>query len=675
VLERRLRLPAGNQSPMLARRALRDALQDSELGDLIEDALLLTSELCENAVLHAGTGFELLLTATDTELTIAVTDQGPTAMELNLAKPRPLTDRMATNGRGLVLVDALADAWGTRHDTDGHHVWFTLRRGGTDTAGDPGSATHETEPPATTPPTLTWPNVSTCRWLLHLSNERVATLPLPSVIGELARRLCEVLVAEGVGVWVDFDDGNGEQELASHGQLTEPASIDLPLPLAAPLAGRFRVQLDLPTPSAVEIAELCAQRLALAIESDWLRGADRRRWSWMTYLAETSELLAHSLDVELTAAIVPQIVVPRIGQWCAVHLLDGHGQLDLAALTHTDETELPELRKGLDTAQSDQLRSQLDGVLRGGGAAPINVPGDGIAVALTARGQALGTVTVGRLADRAHNPEEIMVISDVARRAAPAIDNAQRNATSVETSQALQQALLPRALPDSDGVDFAAAYLPATTGADVGGDFYDVVPVSPGRWLVSIGDVCGKGARAAARTGQVREVVRVLVREGHPPARVLELLNDVMMEAQDPHQFCTVALAMVTEPPAGQPGGLSVELVLAGHDQPVLVHADGGAELVGRHGTAAGLVSDFTVYPTHHVLVPGDVLVTYTDGITERRRGREEFGHDRLVSTIARAAGLNAAGVVSMLRVAVDEFSNAGQRDDIAVMAIGAPAT
>jgi serine phosphatase RsbU (regulator of sigma subunit) len=190
---------------------------------------------------------------------------------------------------------------------------------------------------------------------------------------------------------------------------------------------------------------------------------------------------------------------------------------------------------------------------------------------------------------------------------------------------------------------------------------------------VSIGDVCGKGARAAARTGQVREVLRVLVREGHPPARVLELLNDVMMEAQDPHQFCTIALAMVTEPAAGRAPGLSVELVLAGHDQPVLVHAAGGAELVGRHGTAAGLVNDFVVYPTHHMLAPGDVLVTYTDGITERRRGTEEFGHDRLVATMARAAGGTAAGIVSTLRLAVDEFSSAGQRDDIAVMAIGAP--
>ncbi|MDQ3781685.1 MAG: ATP-binding protein, partial [Actinomycetota bacterium] len=128
LVERRLTLPADNQSPMLARRSVRAALEGTPLDELVADALLLTSELCENAVLHAGTGFEMLLTATSAELTVEVTDHGPTAMELNLAKPRPATDRMATNGRGLLLVDALAASWGTRHDPDGHHVWFTLRR-------------------------------------------------------------------------------------------------------------------------------------------------------------------------------------------------------------------------------------------------------------------------------------------------------------------------------------------------------------------------------------------------------------------------------------------------------------------------------------------------------------------------------------------------------------------
>ena len=128
-----------------------------------------------------------------------------------------------------------------------------------------------------------------------------------------------------------------------------------------------------------------------------------------------------------------------------------------------------------------------------------------------------------------------MLAGDIARRAALAIHNAQSTAAHVEVSQALQQALLPRALPVAPGLDFAAAYLPASSGSDVGGDFYDVLTVDPARWLVSIGDVCGKGARAAARTGLVRDVLRVLVRDGPAAAaRRWHALNDVMMEAGRP---------------------------------------------------------------------------------------------------------------------------------------------
>ncbi len=114
------------------------------------------------------------------------------------------------------------------------------------------------------------------------------------------------------------------------------------------------------------------------------------------------------------------------------------------------------------------------------------------------------------------------------------------------------------------GLDFAAEYLPASSGSDVGGDFYDVLTVDPSHWLVSIGDVCGKGARAAARTGLVRDVLRVLVRDDRSLPRAVELLNEVMMEAGDPLQFCTLAAAMVSRRGRGAAraarGGLDVEL-------------------------------------------------------------------------------------------------------------------
>lgn len=657
---------------------VRAGLEESGHAELVDVAVLLASELCENAVLHGGTAFEIELTVTAAEATVAVTDQGSGPLELHLARPR--SERAATHGRGLQLVQRLAAAWGTRHDRSGHHqTWFTLSTGG---------QLRRTPRPAAQVnglPTPVWPPPRTARWLLRVPPDLQDQLDLPVLVAELLRRLCEVLDAAGATAAVDYGDGFGTRELASCG---EPApdvrdgdrhqQLRVRMPLSGPLRGELRLD---PGPrgtfgerrgAALELADLVAQRIALVIESDWLRGADQRHRAWLTYLADVSELLGQSLDVELTVAVVPQLVVPRLGQWCAVHLLDGHGGPRLAALAHADENVIGSLRAGLDAAA---VRDQLATVLRRP-ASPASLAGsaEGMVVALTRRGQPFGTLAVGRPPDRPHLPEEVALIADLARRASLAIDNAQTTAQHVQTSQALQQALLPRRLPVAPEVEFAAEYLPASTGSDVGGDFYDVLDVGSGRWLTSIGDVCGKGARAAARTGLVRDVLRVLVNDGRSPQRAVQLLNEVMMEADDPQQFCTLATAMISRSTGDQPPGLAVELVLAGHERPVLVRADGSVELIGEHCTAVGLVRDVTPTCTRHWLHPGDAMVAYTDGVTELRRGHEQFGQQRLLEVLAAASGEPAANLVLALRLAVEGFSRHPRRDDIAVLVVRAAA-
>jgi serine phosphatase RsbU (regulator of sigma subunit) len=279
---------------------------------------------------------------------------------------------------------------------------------------------------------------------------------------------------------------------------------------------------------------------------------------------------------------------------------------------------------------------------------------------------------VGRPAGRPHTPEDLLLIDDIARRAALAVHNARTVGEHVRVSQTLQAALLPRALPQVPQIDFAAEYLPASTGADVGGDFYDVVAVGPERWLVTIGDVCGKGARAAARTGLVRDVLRALVREGRPLVRAIEMLNDVMVEADDPQQFCTLAAVMLSrERHDGRPA-VTMELVLAGHAQPVVVRADGTAELIGRFGTALGLFEAVDLHCTTHLLAPGETLLLYTDGITECRRGPEQFDENRLLEAAAAASGTSAARLVATVREAVQRFARDRCSDDIALLAVRA---
>jgi serine phosphatase RsbU (regulator of sigma subunit)/anti-sigma regulatory factor (Ser/Thr protein kinase) len=651
LLERRISLPGDATSPSVARRFVRSALHEVGLDDLTDDALLLTSELCENAVLHAGTGFELELICAVREVTVKITDHGSTAMELRRSTPR---ERELTHNRGLQIVDKVAAAWGSRHDPRGHQVWFTLNAG-------------ESEPLLTVPlvqSNVDWPAVPAAKSLLDvpdLSN----TMPLDVLVTELIRRLADVLPAEGASVTVDY--GEGEQDLAGCGQRTGEPGLTVELPLFARRTGRLRVWGAV-NPVAPELAGLTAQRVALAIESDWVRGAARERRTWLTYLTEASELLSHSLDVQLTTAMVPQIAVPRLGGWAAVHLLDARQWLRLQALTHLDETAIPQLRRDLADRTPGMLRHLLES---GGDATGLPAPVYGVAVPLRIGERALGTLSVGRSGNRAHGPEEIMMITELSRRAAQAIDNAQRNAAHVATAQALQQALLPRALPAAEGVRFAASYHPVSAGAEVGGDFYDVVAISEGRWLAAIGDVCGKGPRAASRTSLVRDVLRVLIRQGQPLATAVTLLHEMMMEAADPDQFATVAVALITRLP-NRPA-LGVELILAGHEQPALVRADRSVQLIGTHGSAVGLVPKFAAYPTTHVLTPGDTLVFYTDGIIERRRGDEQFGQERLMHTLASAAGNPAEQLINDLQRAVQDFSAEPHQDDIAIMAVQCP--
>lgn len=659
--------------------ALSEALGASghePVDELMDTAVLLASELCENAVLHAGTEFELSVLVTDSDITVAVTDRGNGPLEMHLAQPRARYGRAASHGRGLAMVQRLAAAWGTRHEKDGRHtVWFALTRS---------AAATETAPATPEPgPERVWTTAEQARWLLHIPTGLAARLQPGELVAELVRRLREVLHAASVSV--EVDEGDGAHELARSGGSGTGRIVEMRLPMTSPLRGTLRVEHDagadpVGADRERDLTELTANRVAMAVETRWLRGVDQRRRAWMAYLAETSELLGQSLDVDLTVNVVPQVVVPRLGRWCAVLLLDPVGRLRLAALSHADEERIPELRAVLDPAGSpglpSELAAQLAELVGEDGSRPdlparFATPTDGIALPMRARGTAVGTLIVGRPEARPHAPEDLVLAGDIARRAALAIQNAQHAAAHVEVSQALQHALLPRALPTAAGLDVAAVYLPASTGSDVGGDFYDVLTVHPRHWLVSIGDVCGKGARAAARTGQVRDVLRVLVREGHPLPEAVATLNEVLMEIADPLQFCTLAVAGVHRTPEPAPG-LCVDLVLAGHLQPVLVRAGGGAELVGEFGTAVGLVPTVRVHRSTHRLAPGDTLLFYTDGVTERRRGREQFGPERLLAVSAEHAGRPAAQLVAAVREAVEGFSPDRLDDDVAIVAVRA---
>jgi serine phosphatase RsbU (regulator of sigma subunit) len=444
--------------------------------------------------------------------------------------------------------------------------------------------------------------------------------------------------------------------------------LTVSLPLSRPVAAGLSLYADGGTSVSEHwepLAQLTAERMAITVEADRLREDDLRRRSWLTFLAEASELLAQSLDVRLTLALVPQIVVPRLGEWCVVHVVDEWGDLRLAASMHADEAALPTLQRLLGPT-NQELPGRLREALLTQSPVALDRPLEGIVVPLSARGKALGTLSVGRPPHRLHGADDVAVIEDVSRRASLAIDNSRTHAERAEIAQAFQRALLPSALPSAVGLEFGSEYVSASSGTDVGGDFYDVIEVAPRRWLVAIGDVCGKGAQAAALTGLVRDVIRVLVRDGRCLPRAIQLLNRTLIEQHDDGRYCTLAAAMVAR--SGE--DLEVELCLAGHERPMLVRVNGEVEQVGVNGTAVGLLDDVLLRPTAVTLTPGEALVFFTDGVTERRHGDELYGPGRLRRELTTLAGHSAQVVAARVRGAALSFSEDPPRDDIAILVV-----
>jgi sigma-B regulation protein RsbU (phosphoserine phosphatase) len=658
-LVRRVRLPNDRRTPAAARALVRSVLEEAGLDTLLNEALLLTTELSTNAVVHANTELDIEVQADQSGLTVTVTDFAPGPVEQLAVGPRNESvdiGEVAERGRGLLLVDHFASRWGTVHEGSGKGVWFRLE----------GSASPPTPAlPAGHVPEAGTPSVGALTSLLEIDPARSGEDGLAEFATDLMSRLARLTGAAGGVVRLDRGEGGGRQQLARYGRAPrdDAATIRVPLTVHRPYSGELELDAS-PTGYAQPLATIVAERLSLHLENDRLRRADIRRQTWLTFLAEASELLAQSLDVNLTMALIPQLVVPRLGQWCAVHTTDAWGRLQLAAATHADESAVPELHATLAETGTDAILARLEEASRLGTQIMFGAPNEGFAVPLVARGARLGTLAVGRNPRHKHDADEVAVVEDVARRAALAIDNARIHDERRKVARTLQASLLPPALPHVDGIGFAAEYVP--TGSEVGGDFYDVVPSSDNHWLVVVGDVSGKGVQAATVTGLVRDVIRILVDDGKPMAEILCRVNRTLVQ-RGGGRYCTLAMAMVERQADGI---LSVCLHLAGHDRAVLVRSDGKTSFVGEGGTALGLLESISSPDVEVRLQSGDSLIFYTDGVTERRRGRELFGTGRLREAAGPLAGYPADVIAARLRSTTINFSVEEPRDDIAILVL-----
>ncbi|MER5342862.1 SpoIIE family protein phosphatase [Streptomyces mirabilis] len=240
----------------------------------------------------------------------------------------------------------------------------------------------------------------------------------------------------------------------------------------------------------------------------------------------------------------------------------------------------------------------------------------------------------------------------------------------------LQQTLLPPTLVNVPGLDVAAHYHIASTDK-VGGDFYDLFPLASGTWGLFLGDVCGKGAAAAAVTSLARYTLRAAAVYDPDPVAVLSNLNTVLnheYNGQDP-RFCTVVFGLLI--PDTDRGGFRVTLASGGHPPALLMRADGSADyLPTPGGQLIGALPDAHIATTTVRLDLGDTLLLHTDGLTEAHTAQitdgDRYGDDALLDFAQALAPTTASDAVAAVRDLLDTLGT-GVDDDTAVLAISVP--
>ncbi|WP_214410046.1 PP2C family protein-serine/threonine phosphatase [Sphaerisporangium fuscum] len=276
--------------------------------------------------------------------------------------------------------------------------------------------------------------------------------------------------------------------------------------------------------------------------------------------------------------------------------------------------------------------------------------------------------------------ETEILVRVFAARAGAAVAAAVLYQEQSAVNRVLTEGLLPPRLPEIDQVELAGSLHASQHAGLIGGDFYDVYLPGGGGTdtaghapLVILGDVCGKGARAAVLAGQIRHSMRTLLLLEDDPERLVELLNRSLLASPAPDSYATLVLAAVRPDPGD--GHVEVDLSVAGHPEPLILRADGRVEVVTARGTMLGALPRIDLTSVTVRLAPGELCLLYSDGITEALGGptrEERYELERLRSALATCAGMPAAAVVQRLEQITTEWIARGDQDDRALLAIQA---
>jgi PAS domain S-box-containing protein len=427
-------------------------------------------------------------------------------------------------------------------------------------------------------------------------------------------------------------------------------------------------------------------------------------------LERIGERLSGSLELSVTLKQVAQTLVPQFADHCFIDLFQGDklvrrvqfnsrgwmpdaGSWALVGepISYPEGHFCQQAMSRMDTVVVTDLSEDQYPAPSPGSAQICDEVGltSTIAAPLVVRGELLGVISLAlsRLTERRerhYGADDRDFLSAIASRVAVAIDNAMLFEEERRTALAFQTSLLPLDPPALDGLEVAYKYVPAkpleTHGqgiqTQVGGDWYDIIPLSAGRVGIVIGDVEGRGARAAAVMGQLRAALRAFAQDDKPPAEIMRRLDD-WCRALAPPQVGEFG-------PAADPPTVSCTYLIydawsrilsfanAGHMPPLLVNGHDVSPLEIRHkGVLLGVRGrGMPALPTYReesrYLPPGSTLVFYTDGLVDRRQRMDGDGHytDVEVQQMLRQSVRDAAGGTAAEIAQAAEFAVPGEIDD-----------
>ena len=426
------------------------------------------------------------------------------------------------------------------------------------------------------------------------------------------------------------------------------------------------------------------QRLAaMAIDA-----GDRERMlrERLEFVAAINDSLNEATSVRDVMTRVTRTAVPRLGDWCAIHVLPRRdASIPDVEIAHIDPEMVayarqlqerfpydPDAPTGVPfvirTGKTlffpditDEVISELDASDEAREVIAQLALRSSIVVPLVKRGRILGAIHfVMSSSSRRYTEDDVALAQTVAGRIASSLDNHRLNEQQRLIAQTLQRSLLPTSLPDIPGFQISVRYWPAGEATEVGGDFYDVFELQPDeQWAFVIGDVCGTGAAAAALTGLARHSIRGSAWHGDSPVEVLGALNHALHRSATT-SFITAAYGVLDT--SGDRPQLTV--TCGGHPLPVIASA-GATATIGFPGTLLGVFDTLTLEPQTTPLDSGDVVVFYTDGATDVRP--PNFLDDVQFAELVRQAaapGGTADAVADRIHESLENVLSFDRRDD-----------